>query len=148
MYTHIIHCYFTTTFVMNIYSDWHWNCHIHCIWQKVALHFPNTMGPTSGPPRSCRPQMGPCWPHEPCCQGGYSVCTLQKHLTYMSSFMPYINMASRKCQAEFVIDRKHPFCSTGQFSSTCPWANHPSRCISCTLNCMWIYEFYIYHQIL
>ena len=24
------------------------------------------MGPTWGPPGSCRPQMGPCWPHEPC----------------------------------------------------------------------------------
>ena len=27
------------------------------------------MGPTWGPPGSCRPQMGPCWPHEPCYQG-------------------------------------------------------------------------------
>ena len=25
------------------------------------------IGPTWGPP--CRPQMGPCWPHEPCYQG-------------------------------------------------------------------------------
>ena len=24
------------------------------------------MGPTWGPPGPCRPQMGPCWPHEPC----------------------------------------------------------------------------------
>ena len=28
------------------------------------------MGPTSGPPGPCRPQMGPCWLHEPCSQGG------------------------------------------------------------------------------
>ena len=27
------------------------------------------MGLTWGPPGSCRPQMGPCWPHEPCHQG-------------------------------------------------------------------------------
>ena len=27
------------------------------------------MGPTWGPPGSCRPQMGPCWPLEPCYQG-------------------------------------------------------------------------------
>ena len=27
------------------------------------------MWPTWGPPRSCRPQMGPCWPHEPCYEG-------------------------------------------------------------------------------
>ena len=25
--------------------------------------------PTWGPPGSCRPQVGPCWPHEPCYQG-------------------------------------------------------------------------------
>ena len=28
----------------------------------------NFMVPTWGPPGSCRPQMGPCWPHEPCYQ--------------------------------------------------------------------------------
>ena len=28
------------------------------------------MGRTWGPPGSCRSQMGPCWPHEPCYQGG------------------------------------------------------------------------------
>ena len=27
------------------------------------------MGPTWGPPESCRPQMGPMLPHEPCYQG-------------------------------------------------------------------------------
>ena len=27
------------------------------------------MGPTWGPPGSWRPQMAPCWPHEPCYQG-------------------------------------------------------------------------------
>ena len=27
------------------------------------------MGPTWGPPGSCRSQMGPCWPHELCFQG-------------------------------------------------------------------------------
>ena len=27
-------------------------------------------GANMGPPGSCRPQMGPCWPHIPCYQGG------------------------------------------------------------------------------
>ena len=27
------------------------------------------MEPTWGPPGPCRPQMGPCWPHEPCYEG-------------------------------------------------------------------------------
>ena len=27
------------------------------------------MEPTGGPPGSCRPRCGPCWPHEPCYQG-------------------------------------------------------------------------------
>ena len=27
------------------------------------------MGPAWDPPGSCRPQMGPCWPHEPCYLG-------------------------------------------------------------------------------
>ena len=27
------------------------------------------MGSTWGPPGACRPQMGPCWPHEPCYLG-------------------------------------------------------------------------------
>ena len=30
------------------------------------------MGPTWGPPGSCRPHMGPCWPHEPCYQGRFN----------------------------------------------------------------------------
>ena len=32
------------------------------------------MGPTWGPPgadRTCQPQVGPCWPHEPCYLGYY-----------------------------------------------------------------------------
>ena len=28
-------------------------------------------GANMGPPVSCRPQMSPCWPHEPCYQGMY-----------------------------------------------------------------------------
>ena len=30
------------------------------------------LGPTWGPPGSYRPQMGPCWPQEPCYQGCYA----------------------------------------------------------------------------
>ena len=33
------------------------------------------MGPKWGPPGSCRPQMGPCWPHEHCYQGLYAKLT-------------------------------------------------------------------------
>ena len=29
------------------------------------------MGPTWGPPGSCRPRWAPCWPHEPCYQGHF-----------------------------------------------------------------------------
>ena len=35
----------------------------------VAPQIARFMGPTWGPPGSCRPQMGPCLPHEPCYQG-------------------------------------------------------------------------------
>ena len=31
------------------------------------------MGPTWGPPGSCRPQVGPCWPIKPCYQSSYSL---------------------------------------------------------------------------
>ena len=30
------------------------------------------VGPTWGPPGSCRPRVGPCWPHEPCYLGNHS----------------------------------------------------------------------------
>ena len=36
------------------------------------------MGPTWGPPGSCRPQMAPCWPHEPCYQGVFP-CYIYSH---------------------------------------------------------------------
>ena len=35
----------------------------------LAPQIAEFMGPTWGPPGSCRPQMGPGWPHEPCYQG-------------------------------------------------------------------------------
>ena len=41
-------------------------------WREVLQIIPQIarfMGPTWGPPGSCQPQMGPCWPHEPCYQG-------------------------------------------------------------------------------
>ena len=37
--------------------------------EKWSSQIAKYMGPTWGPPGSCRPQMGPCWPHEPCYQG-------------------------------------------------------------------------------
>ena len=44
---------------------------IYCI--NVEAQIAKFMRPTLGPPGSCRPQMGPCWPHEPCYQGGWHV---------------------------------------------------------------------------
>ena len=37
------------------------------------------MGPTWGPPGSCRPQLAPCWPHEPCYQGSHSEQECEAH---------------------------------------------------------------------
>ena len=46
------------------------------------------MGPTWGPPGSCRPQMGPCWSHEPCYQGFLlqlnALITHRVHSQYLS----------------------------------------------------------------
>ena len=42
------------------------------------------MGPTWGPPGSCRLQMGPCWPHEPCYQGWVT-------FRYHGITFPYLN---------------------------------------------------------
>ena len=39
------------------------------------------MGPTWGPPGSCRPQIGPCWPHEPCYQGA-DLTSLQLQISW------------------------------------------------------------------
>ena len=43
-----------------------------CSEVQVYTQIAKFMGPTWGPPGSCRPQMlAPCWPHEPCYQGCY-----------------------------------------------------------------------------
>ena len=36
---------------------------------SIASQIAKFMGPTWSLPVSCRPQMDPCWPHEPCFQG-------------------------------------------------------------------------------
>ena len=36
---------------------------------RLAAQIAKFVGPTWGPPGSCRSQMGPCWPHESCYQG-------------------------------------------------------------------------------
>ena len=38
-------------------------------WGAKGAQVAKFMGPAWGPPESCRPQMGPCWPYEPCYQG-------------------------------------------------------------------------------
>ena len=42
-------------------------CKVECEWSPTQIA--NFMGPTWGPPGSCRPQMCPIWPHELCYQG-------------------------------------------------------------------------------
>ena len=39
---------------------------------KAISQIARFMGPTWGPPGSYRPQMAPCWPHEPCYQGQFN----------------------------------------------------------------------------
>ena len=39
-----------------------------CGWLSVTSQIAKFMGPICGPPGSCRPQMAPCRPHEPCYQ--------------------------------------------------------------------------------
>ena len=36
---------------------------------SIRTQITRLMWPTWGPPGSCRPQVGPIWPHEPCYQG-------------------------------------------------------------------------------
>ena len=47
-------------------SRWH-GC--VSLYSYEATQIAKFMGPTWGPSGSCRPQMAPCWPHEPCYQG-------------------------------------------------------------------------------
>ena len=47
--------------------------------QSFAAQIAKFMGPTWGPPRGAHlgpvgPRWAPCWPHEPCYQGGYVSC--------------------------------------------------------------------------
>ena len=51
------------TFFKDVCAPW------HTVWAFIQTQIAMFMGPTLGPPGSCRPQMGPCWPHEPCYQG-------------------------------------------------------------------------------
>ena len=48
--------------------DLKWSCRM----SQIAKF----MGPTWGPPGSCRPQMDPCWPHEACYLGQYLLCVV------------------------------------------------------------------------
>ena len=41
------------------------------IYDRMDTRIAKFMGPTWDPPGSCRPQMAPCWPHEPCYQGNH-----------------------------------------------------------------------------
>ena len=48
------------------------------------------MRPTWGPPGSCRPQMGPCWSHEPCYQGCLKLICIFKMLQRSSNPILYL----------------------------------------------------------
>ena len=59
------------------------------IWVRSAIisQLAKVMGPTWGPRESCRPQMAPCWSHEPCYQGWSCTSTnacIQCHLLIFS----------------------------------------------------------------
>ena len=46
--------------------------YVSCLSLTTASQIAKFMGPTWGPPGSCRPQVAPCWPHESCYQGWHS----------------------------------------------------------------------------
>ena len=90
----LFHCLTTG---LDIYFAWclgsncrHWRLGHNRGWDQVLpkckfsdSQIANFMGPTWGPPGSCRPQMGPCWPHEPCYQGCFmAYCSSCKHATF------------------------------------------------------------------
>ena len=65
---------------------------VKCIPSSVESQIAKFMGPTWGPSGSCRPQMGPCWPHEPCYQGCFN-----SHFAYSTQnrwTSPYIYQPS------------------------------------------------------
>ena len=74
---------------------------IHIMWMRLVIdsscslsfttQIARFMGPTWGPPGSCRPQMGPCWPHEPCYQG--------THMHELGHLGTWICSPSVRCEA-------------------------------------------------
>ena len=44
---------------------------LFCNQGSLCAQIAKFMGPPWGPPGSWRTQMAPCWPHEPCYQGGW-----------------------------------------------------------------------------
>ena len=65
------------------------------------------MGPTWGTPGPCRPQMAPCWPHEPCYQGWFPV--EQSVLSGVSRLdTQFFTSRSKKSRALFNIKPIYP----------------------------------------
>ena len=79
MYTISIYQINGTFFTKTVINVAHWNDCMERVCQERAgdiiidTQIARFTGPTWGPSGSCRPQMGPCWPHEPCYQGIVSV---------------------------------------------------------------------------
>ena len=59
-----------------------------CVYPDSKVHGAN-MGPTG----SCRPQMGPCWPHEPCYQGTDGAAPLGPETSAGTVIITSINVA-------------------------------------------------------
>ena len=115
------------------------------------------MGLTWGPPGSCRPQMGPCWPHESCYQGNLihppSYITHSFHMTAFSEGCPVSEVFRVPVivKSRFVVknvDSLKPLLRIGGFKSktvvtTPTW--DASLCAILTPNVIvnWLFSLYI-----
>ena len=85
------------------------NCYCYMITQKTKF-----MGPTWGPPGSCRPQMAPCWPHEPCYQG--NCCWFWMIVLFIKSVL--VSVPGAQCHAILNLQRHTSFLS---YSNETAW---------------------------
>ena len=75
-----------------------WNTHAHMLTPQIAKF----MGPTWGPPGSCRPRWAPCWPHELCYQRRTCSKSIKMDHVLYSLFMDMdiIYHSTRSCFVE------------------------------------------------
>ena len=116
------------------------------------------MGPTWGPPGSCRPQIGPCWPHEPCSLGRWSIgvspswcqSTIETNMKLSSSGHLEENLAKfelkyNNCNTKETLCKWRPFCLVLAWYDTLlyqqvmvllSWYKRHATCTDC-LNEIW-----------